>query len=308
MGEDEAAEALLRRLAGERSYHGFLAADLLGSDYHLTHTPLLLEQALIEGVARLPGVARARELLHLDRYLDARREWSLVTTGMEREQLQAAAKLAQSWQWHDRAIFTLARTKHWDDLELRFPLQHARHITAKALNQKLDDSWVYAVVRQESAFSHDAVSPSGARGLMQLMPATARYVAKKMKLGKVTKGDLFDPLTNITLGTHYLRMISEGLDNNQVLATAAYNAGPNRVKTWLPEQTTAPDLWIETIPFTETRSYTQRVMAYAVIYDSRRGKQPLRLSERMPPVKPLAQDMVAQSPRPQTTPESGEGT
>lgn len=293
LGNPTKANRIFHALAKERSYHGFLAADHLGTSYKLDHTPLKLTNELLEKIRQQPGMIRARELLHHDRRLDARREWQLATQKLNRKELQAAAKIAQSWEWHDRAIFTLAKTDHWDDLELRFPLEHKKQINIGAKKQQLDHSWIYAVVRQESAFAHDAVSPAGARGLMQLMPRTAKLVAKKLKLGRFRKSDLFNPITNIMLGTKYLRQVWDQLGKHQVLATAAYNAGPRRVKSWLPKETTESALWIETIPFKETRTYTQRVLTYSVIYDSRRGKKPIRITERMRPINPLTSGKMA---------------
>ncbi|MET0082711.1 MAG: transglycosylase SLT domain-containing protein [Sedimenticola sp.] len=280
------AYLLFRELAAERSYHGFLAADRLRLDYHLEHTPLELDSSRLDRVSKHPGLLRARELLALDRLPDARREWRYVTRGMDQGELQAAAKLAQSWSWHDRAIFTLARTGYWDDLELRFPLEHHARITGNAEKQQLDEAWVFAVIRQESAFSRDAISPAGAMGLMQLMPKTAKSVAKRLRHPKPRKRDLLNPKTNIKLGTGYLRQVMNQLGEHQVLATAAYNAGPHRVKSWLPEKPVDAEIWIETIPFTETRRYTQRVLAYSVIYEQRLGGEPARMSNKLRPVLP----------------------
>ncbi len=285
-GDTEAGGKILNRLASERSYHGFLAADHLDLEYAIGHTPLQMEQERLQQIAALPGIVRAGELMALERMIDARREWHWVTRSMERDQLQAAAKLAQSWGWHDRAIFTLARTGYWEDLDLRFPLEHKDQIARNAARQQIDDAWVFAVVRQESAFSTDARSSAGAMGLMQLMPRTAKSVARKLKNGPFRKQQLFTPKINIRFGTAYLRQVLDQLGEHQVLATAAYNAGPHRVKSWLPESETDAALWIETIPFKETRTYVQRVLAYAVIYEKRLGKKPSRLIDRMPPVIP----------------------
>ena len=287
--EDEARE-LFVTLAGERDYHGFLAADRVGREYHLAHIPLEPGAERVAEVAAMPALVRAGELFALDRPIEARREWWLVLDRLsgDKPALQAAAKLAQEWGWHDQAIFTLARTGYWDDLELRFPLQHSQAIDGAAKRRELPNSWVYAVVRQESAFSRDARSPAGALGLMQLMPRTARAIAREIKHPTPRRKDLFEPDTNITLGTAYLDRVLERFEGNSVLATAAYNAGPSRVARWLPEETVPADLWVETIPFSETRSYVQRVFAYRVIYDRRQGREPERLQALMPPVAPLA--------------------
>ena len=287
-GDAERASALFRSLAKERDYHGFLAADYLGLEYHLEHRPLELASDSSAGLDRIPALLRARELFILSRPNDARREWRRVVNALkgDRSRLQSAAKRAQSWGWHDQAIFTSARTGYWDDLELRFPLEHQDLIDDAAQKRQLSNSWVFAVVRQESAFSRDARSPAGALGLMQLMPGTARFIARKIQHPKPKSEDLFEPRTNIALGTAYLARVLNQLDGHEVLATAAYNAGPARVTKWRPEQSQPADIWIETIPFSETRRYVQRVLAYQVIYDSRQGRKPRRLRELMPPITP----------------------
>lgn len=283
----DAADALYRRVAEERSYYGFLAADRVGLEYHLAHieTPTAAED--LARIGDIDGVKRARELFALERWTDARREWRDATRRMDPEQLKAAAKLAEQSGWHDRAIFTLARTGYWDDLELRFPLQHAELVELNAERQGIDIAWVFAVMRQESAFMNNARSHAGAMGLMQLMPATARNVARKvLKTKPPRRSDLLRPDTNIALGSAYLKQMKGELGDSAVLATAAYNAGPHRVTRWLPARTLPADIWIELVPFKETRGYLRRVLAYTVIYEKRMGLRPTRLRDRLHPVPP----------------------
>ncbi len=285
-GHRDRAEAIYATLANNRSYHGFLAADRLELPYNLSHTPLEVAPAQVERVARQPGIQRARELFRLERLLDARREWRAATIDLDDDRLQAASALARTWGWHTQAIFTLARTGYWEDLELRFPVEHREVVDRASRKRRLDESWVFAVIRQESAFATDARSSAGAMGLMQLMPGTARLVARKLKRRPPKSLELLQPRTNIDLGTAYLSQVLERLHDNPVLATSAYNAGPHRVKRWLPEQSQPADLWIETIPFRETRRYTQRVLTYTVIYDRRLGREESRIAARMPDVQP----------------------
>ncbi len=286
LGERGRAEPLFRELAAERSFYGFLAADHAGLPYNLSHAPVPVPDELVEAVARRPAARRARELVALGRWTDARREWRFLTRQLSQEEQQAAARLARSWAWHDQAIFTLARTGYWEDLELRFPLEHEETVESHAGERGLDVSWVFGVIRQESAFNPRVRSHAGALGLMQLMPATARYVARKLLGQKKAPGrrELTTPEINIRLGTTYLSDVLERLEQNPVLATAAYNAGPHRVTRWLPDQQLPADLWIELIPFRETRQYVKRVFTYAVIYDHRRKAEIVRLSERLRPI------------------------
>jgi soluble lytic murein transglycosylase len=286
-GDTQAADALYRKTAHERTYYGFLAADRIGSEYHLDHIETPVSAALINEIAGLDAVKRVKELFALGRWGQAHSEWRAATAGMDNTRLQAAAKLAEQEGWHDRAIFTLAQTGYWDDLVLRFPLQHATLVEENAKRHGIDIAWVFAVMRQESAFMSNARSHAGAMGLMQLMPATARSVAKTMLNRKPPRrGELLEPDINIALGSAYLKQMKGELGDSAVLATAAYNAGPHRVTRWLPERTLPADIWIELVPFDETRGYLRRVLAYTVIYEKRMGKTPTRLNERLHPVPP----------------------
>ncbi len=285
-GRKAAARRLYARVARERGYYGFLAADRIGAPYNLTDKPVEVDAARLKQIARAPVIARMRELFALGRATDARREWREFTQRMDDEALRAAAKVAQRNGWLDRAIFTLARTGYWDDLALRFPLAHRDTIRAEADRHTLDDAWVFAVVRQESAFMHDARSRTGATGLMQLMPETARHIARALSRKRPRRADLLLPETNIALGAGYLNEIKKQLGDSIVLATAAYNAGPHRVKRWLPERATDADIWVESIPFRETRGYVRRVMSYLILYEKRLGRSHSTISERMGTILP----------------------
>ncbi|MBW9255999.1 MAG: transglycosylase SLT domain-containing protein [Candidatus Thiodiazotropha sp. (ex. Lucinisca nassula)] len=273
LDRENEARAILKQLSQERSYYGFMAANQLGVPPKLEHIALQSDQTITAVMALNPGLQRARELHMLKRPMSARREWNLALKKATPEELKAAAHLAQNWNWPSQSIITLAKLRHWNDLELRFPLAHQETITGQARGHGIDRAWVYAILRQESAFISDARSSAGARGLMQLMPKTAKQVAKELKHSPLKLDDLFRPEVNIRLGTGYLNKIYRQLQENPVLATAAYNAGPHRVKSWLPDQTQATDIWIETIPFHETREYLKRVLAYTVIYNYRLGEQ-----------------------------------
>ncbi|MEJ2590626.1 MAG: transglycosylase SLT domain-containing protein [Candidatus Thiodiazotropha sp.] len=269
-----AGETLLKRISSDRSYYGFLAAQRLGHSPSLMHERMHADPQLVTRLEQLPGLLRARELHRLDRALPARREWNLALAGKHDDELRAAARLAEQWDWPSQVIITLTRLRQWNDLELRFPLAHRAEITSLAQGHGIDKAWVYAILRQESAFMTDAKSAVGARGLMQLMPRTAKAVASELSEPMADADDLYQPEVNIKLGTGYLNKIYRQLQENPVLATAAYNAGPMRVEKWLPEKTQPADIWIETVPLAETREYLKRVMAYTVIYNYRLGQDP----------------------------------
>jgi soluble lytic murein transglycosylase len=275
-GKAGAGEEILKVLSDDRSYYGFLAAQRLGDQPKLQHERLDAETNLMQRLLQDPALQRARELHHLGRCLAARREWNLAMRQRSDDELRAAARLAEQWDWPSQVILTLAKLRQWNDLELRFPLAHQHKITALAQDAGIDKAWIYAIMRQESAFMQDAKSPVGARGLMQLMPKTAESVAKELQLAISDPDELYQPELNLKLGTRYLNKIFRRLQENPVLATAAYNAGPRRVVNWLPKQAQAADIWIETVPFRETREYLKHVLAYTVIYNYRLGEDPSR--------------------------------
>ncbi|MCK5722454.1 MAG: transglycosylase SLT domain-containing protein [Gammaproteobacteria bacterium] len=285
MGRLDEARSLYLQITDNRSYYSFLAADRIGDRYQLTHRPINSPAAELTKLQHIPAVARAGELYQLKRIVDARREWHFAIQQMDKKQLLIAAELATKWGWHDRSIITLALAQYWDDLELRFPLTHKKYIEKQAKHEKINPAWAFAVIRQESAFTTDARSSAGALGLMQLMPGTARQVARSLRIKRPNRRDLLKSNINIKLGIRYLRKLQKRFNGSSVLATAAYNAGPHRVKRWLPkEETQSADLWIENVPFTETRKYLKRVLTYTIIYEQRLGLESKPLLERMTPI------------------------
>ncbi len=282
------ATAIYAGLAKERNYYGFLAADRSGAGYSFNERPLEFSVPEVEAtVTGHPGLARARELYILDRRFDARREWYSAVQKMNSTEKAHAAQLAHSLGWHGRAIITVASTPYLDDLELRFPLAYRDYITKQATAAALNPAWVFAVVRQESAFMPDARSPVGALGLMQIMPQTGKTIARSLNIPLRTSRQLLEPSTSIRFGSQYLRTLLDEFGGHPALATAAYNAGPHRVERWVPSTITMPgDIWVETVPFGETREYVRRVFAYTVIYEQRLGIRVKRLSDRLLPVPP----------------------
>ena len=284
-GQVEEARAGFESLAGERDYYGFLAADRLEAGYRFNHRPLAVAADTVERVAAMPATRRALELLALGRRVEARREWRALILGLGEEDLKAASWIAGCRDWHSRAILTIARTPERDDLDLRFPLAFRKAVESPSVRRSLPPAAVYAVIRQESAFMHDARSSAGALGLMQIMPRTGREIARAMDRRLRGRNQLLVPDLNVEMGAYYLRSLLREVGGHIVLATASYNAGPHRVRRWLPGQgEVEAAVWIDNIPFTETRRYVRRVLAYNAIYEHRLGQRPTRLSERMPPV------------------------
>lgn len=287
LGNAVEAEGIYRYLANHRHYYGFLAADRLDLPYAFEDKPLEISDEELASLNQYPEALRARELYKLDKILDARREWYQLTETLSTRQKLAAARLAQQWDWHDRAIVTMGLTDYRDDIALRFPMPLKDKVEHYSQKQQIDPALTYAVIRRESAFMTDARSSVGALGLMQIMPGTARLVARHMNLPYGGKYSLLSADTNLNLGTSYLSQMLKRLDSQPVLATAAYNAGPNRVMDWLPQDAPLEAIrWIETIPFTETREYVSNVLTYSVIYQHRMAQAYTRLTQNMPPVQP----------------------
>ena len=285
MGNTLESEEIFKRLAVKRHYYGFIAADLLNQPYHFENRPVDVDEQMVSEISQLPAFIRAREFYQLNRIADARREWNQALNDLQDEQLLASAKLAYHWGWYDRAIATIGKTDHRDDIEMRFPLAFNDLIHDYSNRYQVDPAWTYAIIRRESIFISDAKSHAGALGLMQLLPRTAKAVARSIKTRYRGRRQLINSDANIKLGTRYLYQMFKHHDNQTVLATAAYNAGMRRVKSWLPEDEPMDAIrWIESIPYTETREYVTNVLAYKIIYEYRMGQEQSRLSNLMPPV------------------------
>lgn len=284
-GDDAKARQLFALLARNRHYYGFLAADRLGAAYAMQHEALGERAEEVRALDAQPGLQAAREFHAIGELEEARRQWNFSIARLSPRELEAAAVLAHNWGLTDRAIYTLSRLDNANDVDLRFPLLYRDIVDASARDYAIDPSWIYGVMRQESAFVVDARSPAGALGLMQLMPHVGRATAKRLRFKLAGEAGLLEVQTNLRLGAAFLKNMLRRYDGHQALATAAYNAGPSRVKAWLPaEGMMEGDIWIETIPFEETRAYVKNVLAFSVVYDYRLQREPARICTRMPPI------------------------
>ncbi|MCQ4324097.1 lytic murein transglycosylase [Stutzerimonas stutzeri] len=265
--QNKQAEQLYQPVAQERDFYGFLSADRIQAPYRLNHQPLALEPKVVQKVRNTAGIRRALEFHERGQIVDGRREWYHVSRLFSRDELVAQARLAYDREWYFPAIRSISQAQYWDDLDIRFPMAHRSAMVQAARARDIHPSWAFAVTRQESAFMADARSHVGATGLMQLMPATARDTAKRFGIPLASPQQILNPNTNIQLGTAYLSQIYGQFNGNRVLASAAYNAGPGRVRQWLRNaEHLSFDVWVENIPFDETRQYVQNVLTYSVIY------------------------------------------
>ncbi|MBG6285885.1 MULTISPECIES: transglycosylase SLT domain-containing protein [Pseudomonas] len=265
--QNKQAVSLYKPVADERDFYGFLAADRINAPYQLNNRPVSPDAGTMQRVRNAPSTRRALEFYARGEIINARREWYHAARHLSHDELLAQAKIAYDMQWYFPAIRAISQAKYWDDLDIRFPMAYRNTLVREARNRGLHSSWVFAITRQESAFMSDARSGVGATGLMQLMPATAKETSRKFGIPLASPQQLIVPDVNIQLGAAYLSQVHGQFNGNRVLATAAYNAGPGRVRQWLKDaRHLAFDVWVETIPFDETRSYVQNVLSYAVIY------------------------------------------
>ncbi|HQS37163.1 MAG: lytic transglycosylase [Methylotenera sp. 17-45-7] len=275
------ANKLWGPLSRERHYYGWLSAEEIDSSIGNIDQEYKVSELEVTAIASLPAIKRALELQRLDMRWESKAEWVWATRNFDDKQLLAAAEYAVRQKWYDIAIATADNTKQLHDFSLRYPTPYRDLFRAAALNEGVDEAWIYGLVRQESRFMHYAKSGVGAAGLMQVMPATAKWAAKRMGLDSYKQELIHDINTNVGIGTYYMRYTLELLNGQSVLATAAYNAGPSRAKRWLASEPMESAIYIETIPFAETRSYVQKVMANAQMYAPRLGKSALSMKSRL---------------------------
>ena len=265
-GSEEAGREQLATVAGLRTYYGFLAAADLGVEPQLNAEPLRRDRDAWRELLRIPAVLRMRELFLVGDLANARREWRFAFPDLSPDQLRHLVELTAEIGWVDRAIFGARDADLNDMLAVRFPMPRLHIYRRYAAEVDLPAHLLFAISRQESAFRISAVSGAGARGLMQLMPATARLTADRARLSRPTRADLADPNVNVRLGAHHFAMLMKRY-GNRALAAAAYNAGEGRVKRWTKDVRDMPTaVWIERIPFRETRDYVKGVLAFQCVY------------------------------------------
>jgi soluble lytic murein transglycosylase len=282
-GADSAAP-LFAAIAGMRDYYGYLAADRLHQPYNLNMHPTPDDLEVQAALASQPALIRAHALIDCDLTDDANAEWGSVLAGAPKAVKVQAAHLASRWGWYAQTISMLAQADDWDDVSLRYPRPYASVVADASKLTQLPPDWILAIIRQESLFRKDAVSRADARGLMQMQPATADAVARRWHFAMPSRDALFDPLVAVPLGAAYVRELLDRYGNQLDLSLAAYNAGPVSVARWLPGRPVEADIWIENIPYTETRGYVQHILEHIVAFAAVRNAEPPRLSSLLPPV------------------------
>jgi soluble lytic murein transglycosylase len=275
------ANIIFAKLSTERHFYGWLAQDEL---VDMMSAPLEIYKVSdldVEEIATNPAFQRVEALQRLDFRWEAKSEWALATKDFDDKQFLAAAEFAVRKNWYDLAIITADKTTQVHDFALRYPMPYRNLIKSAAEERGVDEAWVYGITRQESRFMHYAKSGVGAAGLMQLMPATAKWAASRAGINDYNNSMIHDLDTNITLGTYYMAYTKDIFIGQETMATAAYNAGPSRAKKWVSTVPLEGAIYIETIPFSETRSYVQKVMANAHLYAPRLGLKSISLKQRL---------------------------
>ncbi|WP_168016936.1 transglycosylase SLT domain-containing protein [Halomonas salinarum] len=268
LGNSSGAAEAFRAAASDRSFFGFAAADRLDTPYALNLERVSYNDAYRERIAQWPVVQRAEALIRIGEPGLASSEWYAAAGRADDDKAKALADYAAYRGWHARAVQTTIVAGLWDALDWRFPEAYRDDFLHWGNQRGVDPYLLMAIARRESAYNPTVVSPAGARGLMQLMPATARQVSQQLGLDDPGLYGVLKPETNIRLGSRYIKDMIARYRGNRLAATAAYNAGPTRVDRWLKDAPREFDLFVESIPFHETRQYVQAVMAYRVIFES----------------------------------------
>ncbi|MEN5179851.1 transglycosylase SLT domain-containing protein [Comamonas testosteroni] len=296
VSDTQSAEAreLLQTIAGPQGFYEQLAQEDLGQKISVTAAPVVIDEPARQAVRSNPGLARALYAIQLGLRSEGVREWNYTTNlhengGMGDKELLAAAELACQRQIWDRCINTSERTKSVVDVGQRFPMPFKDAVVSRSREIGLDPAYVYGLIRQESRFIMDARSGVGASGLMQIMPATARWTARKIGMTDFTPGSINDRDTNITLGTAYLKLALDDFDGSMAMAAAGYNAGPGRPRNWRNGPVLDGAIWAENVPFAETRDYVKKVLSNTTSYAAILTGQPQSLRARLGTVGPRAE-------------------
>ncbi len=285
--DPQQARALYEEVLADDNYYSAMAAARLNRPVIPHPQALPVNPGLLATLQQIPALQRARELFLCGMRQEALGEWQFGSESLSPEARIQSIRLAADWGWYEQAV-TVASAQHvYNDYSLLYPRPYDAEVNAAARLAQLAPEIVYGVVRQESLYRIDAVSNAGARGLMQLQPATARSTARYYKRPSPALTDLFDPYINTALGAARLRMLLDEFDDQTPVALAGYNAGPNAVLRWLPPEPLDPDIWIENIPYNETRGYVQRILWHSLMFNWLKSKEPQQTQAWLAPVRPL---------------------
>lgn len=281
------ARQLYESVLIDDNYYSAMAAARLGEPVAPHLEKLETNEVELAQISQLPAMVRARELLLLDMRPFANAEWRYGVETLSETARRQAVHLAARWGWYDQAIATAAQQRIFNDYELLYPTPYDKEVSSASRLTGLQPELIYSVMRQESLYRADAVSTAGAVGLLQLLPETARRTAIHWKRPTPTKADLTKPAVNVPLGAGQLKMLMDRFRGQTFVALAGYNAGPNAAARWLPPQSMESDVWIENIPYNETRTYVQRILWHSVVFNWLRTGEPQRTDAWTVRVTPL---------------------
>jgi len=286
-GDPKLGRQLYESVLIDDNFYSIMAAARL--DQRLAPHPekLVADQAQIKQMEQLPPMVRARELLLSDLRGPAASEWAFGFEQLPDSARAQAIHLAARWGWYDQAIATASQQRVFNDYVLLYPQPYDAEVLSAAKLTGLQPKLIYSVMRQESLYRRDAVSSAGARGLLQMLPETARRTAAKWKRPRPSTDDLFDPVVNVQLGAANLRMLVDRFGGQTLVALAGYNAGPNAAARWLPTEAIDPDVWVENIPYNETRGYVQRILWHQVVFSWLENGKPQQVDSWLTRIAPL---------------------
>ncbi|HKU13043.1 MAG TPA: transglycosylase SLT domain-containing protein [Steroidobacteraceae bacterium] len=281
------ARQLYESTLTDDNYYSAAAAARLGQTIAPHPERIVVDAEKLKEIEQLPALLRARELFRCDLRDLANQEWSYGVDMLPQVARPQAVHLASRWGWYDQAIMTAALQRLFNDYRLLYPQPFDRQVRAAARLSKLPPELIYGVMRQESLYRPDAVSAAGARGLLQMLPATAGRTATAWKQRKPTPDALLDPDVSVVLGAAHLSELIDRFGGQTIIALAAYNAGPNAAARWIPQQPVEADVWIENIPYNETRSYVQRILWHTLVFTWLKSGEPQKTDEWLSRVGPL---------------------
>jgi soluble lytic murein transglycosylase len=291
-GDPKLARQLYESVLADDNFYSIMSAARL--DRSITPHPekLILDQPQVERMEEMPPMVRARELLMSDMRSQAGSEWNYAFEALSADARTQSVHLAARWGWYEQAIAIASQQRVFNDYELLYPQPYDAEVLSAAKLTGLSPQLIYGVMRQESLYRRDAMSSAGARGLLQMLPETARRTASKWNRPRPAADDLFNPVVNVPLGAANLRTLVDRFGGQTLVALAGYNAGPNAAARWLPNESLDPDVWIENIPYNETRSYVQRILWHNVVFSWLKKGEPQKVDSWLARIAPLSEGAV----------------
>jgi soluble lytic murein transglycosylase len=291
-GDPKLARQLYESVLLDDNFYSIMSAARLDRPIAPHPEKLVLDQAQVKRMEAMPPMIRARELLMSDMRPQAGSEWSYASEQLSPEARLQAIHLAARWGWYEQAIATASQQRVYNDYELLYPQPYDAEVLTAAKLTGLSPQLIYSVMRQESLYRPDAISSAGARGLLQMLPETARRTASKWKRPRPSPDDLFNPVVNVPLGAATLRSLSDRFGGQTLVALAGYNAGPNAAARWLPGESLDPDIWVENIPYNETRNYVQRILWHNVVFSWLKNGEPQKVDAWLARIAPRGEAAV----------------